>query len=53
MSETKAQFATLKRLSDPAIADDGSLVIPASVTGNGPMLVIYRAGALSTLAQVG
>ena len=49
----KIDVGALVRLRDPAIADDGSLVIPASVTGNGPLLVIYRGGALSTLAQVG
>jgi hypothetical protein len=49
----KTAVGALVRLRDPAIADDGSLVIPASVTGNGPLLVLYRAGTLSTLAQVG
>src|SRR5262249_41001457 len=49
----KIDVGALVRLRDPAIADDGSLVIPASVTGNGPLLVVYRSGALSTLAQVG
>jgi hypothetical protein len=41
----------LIRLRDPAIADDGSLVIPASITGGGPALFVYRAGAVSTLAR--
>ena len=49
----KTAVGALVRLRDPAIADDGSLVIPASVTGSGPLLVVYRAGTLSTLAQVG
>jgi hypothetical protein len=40
----------LIRLRDPAIADDGSLVIPASIAGSGPALFVYRAGAVSTLA---
>src|SRR5262249_44705215 len=44
---------SLVRLRDPVIADDGSLVIPTSVTGKGSLLVVAREGALSPLAQVG
>ena len=43
----------LVRLRDPALADDGSLVIPASVTGGGPSLFVFRAGAVSALARIG
>src|SRR5262249_2241144 len=52
-ARNKTAVGALVRLCDPVIADDGSLVIPASVTGSGPLLVVYRAGTLSTLAQVG
>jgi len=43
----------LVRLRDPVIADDESVVVPASITGLGPGLYIYRAGLVTTLAQVG
>ncbi len=43
----------LVRLRDPVLADDGSLVLPASVTGRGPSLYVYRAGAVSDLALIG
>jgi hypothetical protein len=43
----------LVRLRDPVLAGDGSLVIPASVTGGGPSLVVYRAGAVRPLARIG
>src|SRR5262245_7580321 len=44
---------SLVRLRDPVIADDGSLVIPASVTGSGPLLIVARQGTFSALAKVG
>ena len=43
----------LVRLRDPAIADDGSVVVPASQTGIGPSLFVYRAGAITSLATIG
>ena len=43
----------LVRLRDPAIADDGSVVVPASQTGTGPSLFVYRAGAITSLATIG
>src|SRR5262249_57971739 len=44
---------SLVRLRDPVIADDGSLVIPASVTGSGPLLIVAREGTVSALARAG
>src|SRR5262249_57721821 len=44
---------SLVRLRDPVIADDGSLVIPASVTGSGPLPIVARQGTFSALAKVG
>lgn len=44
---------SLVRFRDPSLADDGSLVVPASITGSGPGLFVYRSGAVTTLAQVG
>jgi hypothetical protein len=41
------------RLRDPVLADDGSLVVPASVPGEGPSLFVARAGALTGLARLG
>jgi hypothetical protein len=45
----------LVQLRDPVIADDGSLVIPASVTGRGPLLAVMRGGVISPspLARTG
>jgi hypothetical protein len=43
----------LVRLRDPAIADDGSVLVPASQTGTGPSLFVYRAGAITSLAKIG
>lgn len=43
----------LVRLRDPVIANDESVVVPASITGLGPGLYVYRAGQVTTLAQVG
>ena len=43
----------LVQLRDPAIADDGSVVVPASQTGTGPSLFVYRAGAITALAKIG
>lgn len=45
----------LVRLRDPAIADDGSICIPASITGRGPGLFVYRGGSFvaEPLAQIG
>jgi hypothetical protein len=43
----------LVRLRDPAIADDGSVVVPASQTGTGPSLFVYRAGAITSFARIG
>jgi hypothetical protein len=40
-------------LRDPAIAGDGSVVVPASQTGTGPSLFVYRAGAITALAKIG
>lgn len=44
---------SLVRFRDPSLADDGSVVVPASISGSGPGLFVYRAGAIITLAQVG
>lgn len=44
---------SLVRFRDPSLADDGSLVVPASISGSGPGLFVYRAGAVTALAQVG
>jgi hypothetical protein len=44
---------SLVRFRDPSLADDGSLVVPASISGSGPGLFVYRAGAVTPLAQVG
>ncbi|MCW5892579.1 MAG: hypothetical protein KIT14_18855 [bacterium] len=44
---------SLVRFRDPSLADDGSLVVPASISGSGPGLFVYRSGAVTTLAQVG
>ena len=41
----------LVRLRDPVIADDGSVVVPASQTGSGPSLFVYRAGAIIVARQ--
>ncbi len=43
----------LVRFRDPALADDGSLVLPASVIGSGPSLFVYRAGVVTVLARSG
>jgi hypothetical protein len=43
----------LVRFRDPAMADDGSVVVSASITGSGPGLFIYRAGVVSALAKLG
>jgi hypothetical protein len=43
----------LVRLRDPSIADDGSVIVPASQTGIGPSLFVYRAGAITSLATIG
>jgi hypothetical protein len=43
----------LVRLRDPVLADDGSVVVPASVPGGGPSLFVSRAGVLSDLARLG
>lgn len=43
----------LVRLRDPVLADDGSLVVPASTIGGGPSLFVYRAGSVSALARIG
>jgi hypothetical protein len=43
----------LSQLRDPVIADDGSVVVPASVAGIGPGIYAARDGALSRLAQIG
>ncbi len=43
----------LLRFRDPVLADDGSLVIPASIKGGGPSLFVYRAGAVRDLARIG
>src|SRR5262249_8356610 len=34
-------------------ADDGSVIVPASQTGTGPSLFVYRAGAITALAKIG
>ncbi len=43
----------LVRFRDPAMADDGSVVVSASITGSGPGLFVYRAGVVSVLARLG
>lgn len=43
----------LVRFRDPAMADDGSVLISASITGSGPGLFVYRAGVVSSLAALG
>jgi hypothetical protein len=43
----------LVRLRDPVIADDESVVVPASIGGLGPGLFVHRAGLVTALAQVG
>ncbi len=52
-AKDQTAVGSLVRLRDPVIADDDSLVIPASVTGSGPLLIVQRRGAFSTLAKVG
>jgi hypothetical protein len=49
----RTAVGVLVRLRDPVLADDGSLVVPASVTGGGPSLFLYRSGAFSELARIG
>src|SRR5262249_16918966 len=49
----RTAVGVLVRLRDPVLADDGSLVVPASVTGGGPSLFVYRSGAFSELARIG
>ncbi len=46
-------FGTLVRLRDPALADNGTLVLPASVTGGGPSLFVVRSGTVTALARIG
>jgi hypothetical protein len=43
----------LVRFRDPILANDGSLVVSASITGAGPGLFVYRAGVVSPLARLG
>lgn len=43
----------LVRFRDPAMADDGSVLISASITGSGPGLFVYRSGVVSSLASLG
>jgi hypothetical protein len=43
----------LSQLRDPVIADDGSVVVSASVAGVGPGVYAARGGSLSHLAQIG
>ncbi len=43
----------LVRFRDPVMADDGSILIAASITGSGPGLFVYRAGVVSSLARMG
>lgn len=43
----------LSQLRDPAIADDGSVVVPATVAGGGPALFVARGGTLTQLAAFG
>ncbi len=43
----------LTNLRDPAIADDGSVVLPTTIAGSGPGLVTARGGTLVQLAQFG
>ena len=44
---------SLVRLRDPAVADDGSVAFPASITGKGPGIFVARGGTVQTLAQLG
>ena len=41
----------LVQFRDPALADDGSLVLPASVIGSGPSLFVFREGVVTVLAR--
>ncbi len=46
-------LGSLVRFRDPVLADDGSLVVPASVTGSGPGLFAYAGGQVTGLARFG
>jgi hypothetical protein len=52
-TQQETQVGTLIQLRDPVIADDGSVVLPATVAGSGPSLYSVRDGKLSQLAQFG
>ena len=43
----------LVRLRDAALADDGSIALPASVRAGGPSLFVVRGGGVSALARLG
>jgi hypothetical protein len=46
-------IGTISRLRDPLLADDGSVLVSATVTGVGPGLFVGRAGGLAPLARLG
>jgi hypothetical protein len=51
--EKVPDIGTLTRLRDPVVADDGSVVVSATVSGVGPGLFVWRDGNLAALAQLG
>jgi hypothetical protein len=51
--EDLQDIGTINRLRDPAIADDGSLLVSAVVAGEGPGLFVARPGAFVPLARLG
>jgi hypothetical protein len=46
-------IGTISRLRDPVLAEDGSVVVSATVTGVGPGLFVGRGGGLAALARLG